>query len=186
MVIECSNCQSRYRVDDDRLVNGEYRFKCSKCGEIVVSRKGDDAAAVGDNPKSGKKRIIVADDTAFFRTMLSDVLIEAGYEVITAIDGEDAFTKIKHELPNVDLLLLDMLMPKMDGFKLIEELRKGAMGKNLPVLALSGVFKSESDREHMKALGVVGYIDKDVSPDQILNRVNMLFSGEAFPEKEVS
>ncbi|MDH3975636.1 MAG: zinc-ribbon domain-containing protein [Deltaproteobacteria bacterium] len=178
MLIECTNCHSRYRLDESRLNEGEARFKCSKCGELVVVGKAGQAAPGEDKSMNEKKRIIVADDTAFFRAMLSDMLTEAGYEVITANDGEEAFTKIKHELPNVDLLLLDMLMPKMDGFQLIEQLRKGAMGKNLPILALSGVFKSESDREHMKSLGVSGYIDKDTPPEQILNRVKMLLSPE--------
>lgn len=178
MIIECSNCHNRYRLDESKLVNGEARFKCSHCGSVVVARKTGQNDSEGAQSKSGKKRIIVADDTAFFRAMLSEILTDAGYEVITANDGEDAFIKIKHELPHVDLLLLDMLMPRMDGFKLIEELRKGAMGKNLPILALSGVFKSESDREHMKALGVTGYIDKDTPPEQILERVNLLLCAE--------
>lgn len=128
---------------------------------------------------SEKKRIVVADDTAFFRAMLSDMLTEAGYEVITATDGEDAFVKIKSELPNLDLVLLDMLMPKMDGFKLIEELKKDSLGEGLPILALSGVFKSDEDRQHMKSLGITGYIDKDTPPEQILNRVNMLLAPPA-------
>ncbi len=48
------------------------------------------------------------------------------------------------------------------------------MGKNLPILALSGVFKSEEDREHMRELGIVGYIDKDTPTERILERVNMI------------
>ena len=138
----------------------------------ATSTPESEPAKIGS--QDGKKRVVVADDTAFFRMMLTDLLTEAGYDVITAVDGEDALIKIKHELPALDLVLLDMLMPKLDGFQVIEELKKGVMANNLPILALSGVFKSESDRDHMKKLGVVGYVDKDTSPDQILERVNMV------------
>jgi len=162
------------------------RFKCKKCSSIVEAKlpavatedrsMSENKAANPDSKdsKDSKKRVIVADDTAFFRMMLTELLTEAGYEVITAVDGEDALIKIKHELPALDLVLLDMLMPKLDGFQVIEELKKGVMANNLPILALSGVFKSDADRDHMKKLGIVGYIDKDTPPDQILERVNMV------------
>ena len=182
MIVECQTCHSRYNVDPSKIPPSGARFKCRKCASIVEVKsiatveapaplEGNDSCKV-DTPR--KKRVVVADDTAFFRMMLSDLLTEAGYEVITAVDGEDALIKIKHELPDLDLVLLDMLMPKMDGFKVIEELNKGVMGRNLPVLALSGVFKSDTDRDHMKELGVLGYVDKDTPPDQILERVNMI------------
>ena len=183
MNVQCQNCHSSYNVDPSKIPPAGARFKCKNCGSIVEVKLPDVAEEVTSMPekgpaktdsKDGKKRIVVADDTAFFRMMLSDLLTEAGYEVITAVDGEDALIKIKHELPDLDLVLLDMLMPKMDGFKVIEELNKGVMGRNLPVLALSGVFKSDTDRDHMKKLGVLGYVDKDTSPDQILERVNMI------------
>ena len=182
MKVECLACHSSYNVDPSKIPPTGARFKCRKCGSIVEVRQPA-AAEATSMPENGpaktdsqdrKKRVVVADDTAFFRMMLTDLLTEAGYEVITAVDGEDALIKIKHELPDLDLVLLDMLMPKLDGFQVIEELRKGVMANNLPILALSGVFKSDADRDHMKKLGVVGYVDKDTSPDQILERVNMV------------
>ena len=188
MNVECLSCHSRYNLDPSKIPSSGARFKCKKCASIieVAPIAGDETAAAlqvnqtaeaGESPDR-KKKIVVADDTAFFRMMLSDLLTEAGYEVITAVDGEDALVKIKHELPELDLVLLDMLMPKMDGFKVIAEIKKGVMGRNLPVLALSAVFKSDTDRDHMKELGVSGYVDKDTSPEQILDRVNMILRPE--------
>ena len=183
MNIECQSCHSSYNIDPSKIPSSGARFKCKKCGSIVEVKRPDDAAEASSisknkpakiDSKDSKKKVIVADDTAFFRMMLTELLTEAGYEVITAVDGEDALIKIKHELPDLDLVLLDMLMPKLDGFQVIEELKKGVMANNLPILALSGVFKSDADRDHMKKLGIVGYIDKDTPPDQILERVNMV------------
>ena len=191
MFIECTNCQSRFKVDESRVGSKGSKFKCSKCDNIIVvpalkkveeeahhsmfKDKPDDQLA---SKAAGKKKIIIADDTSFFREMLKDIMTKDGYEVIVAVDGEEAFQKVKHELPDLDLLLLDMLMPKMDGFTVISEIKKGAMGKDLPILALSGVFKSEEDRERMKELGVAGYIDKDTPPEDILRRVNMILRPE--------
>ena len=188
MNVECRSCHSSYNVDPSKIPPSGARFKCRKCDSIVeVQLPADptDAPSVPekepakDYNKDSKKRVVVADDTAFFRMMLTELLTEAGYEVITAVDGEDALIKIKHELPALDLVLLDMLMPKLDGFQVIEELNKGVMANNLPILALSGVFKSDADRDHMKKLGVVGYVDKDTPPDQILERVNMILRQQA-------
>lgn len=163
MIVECKSCQSRFKLDDVKAEAGG-RFKCSKCGEII------------DLKKEGglRKKIIVADDTEYFRSMIADLLVNQGYEVITAVDGEDALAKVKHELPELDLLLLDMVMPKMDGFTVIREISKGVMGKNLPILTLSGVVKSDEDKAMMRELGVKGYIDKSTPPEEILHRVDML------------
>ncbi len=182
MNVECQTCHSSYNVDPSKIPPSGARFKCRKCGSVVEVKLPAAAEATSmpekepakTDSQDRKKRVVVADDTAFFRMMLTDLLTEAGYEVITAVDGEDALIKIKHELPDLDLVLLDMLMPKMDGFQVIKELKKGVMGKNLPILALSGVFKSDADRDHMKELGVLGYVDKDTPPDQIVERVNMI------------
>ena len=191
MIIECTNCQSRFKVDESKIGSKSSKFKCSKCDSIIVvpalkkaedevhhsmfKDKSDDQLA---SEGGRKKKIIVADDTSFFREMLNDIMTKEGYEVIVAENGEEALNKVKHELPDLDLLLLDMLMPKMDGFAVISEIKKGAMGKDLPILALSGVFKSEEDRERMKELGVAGYIDKDTPPEDILRRVNMILRPE--------
>ena len=168
MIVECKSCKSRFKLDDAKAEKGG-RCKCSKCGEIIEVKK-----------TTGRpKKIIVADDTALFRFMMEDLLVKKGYEVITAVDGEDALIKVKHEMPDLDLLLLDMVMPKMDGFEVIREINKGEMGKNLPILTLSGVIKSDEDKAAMKEMGVRGYIDKSTPPEEILRRVDMLLNPEA-------
>lgn len=174
MIVECEKCQKKYKIDEEKTDSLGSGFVCSKCR----NETGFPASVVVKKPESAsrKKKIIIADDTAFFRAMLKDLLTESGYEVITAANGEEALLKVKHELPDLDLLLLDMLMPKMDGFQVIEEIKKGAMGRNLPILALSGVFKSDEDKALMKKLGVVGYVDKNTPPEQILNRVHLILT----------
>jgi len=174
MVVTCSGCSSNYKVNESSISGSHARFKCKKCGNLIEFEVDAGPSTVEELKGEVKKKIVVADDTAFFRIMLKDLLEAEGYEVVTANDGEDALIKIKHELPQLDLVLLDMLMPKMDGFQVISEVKKGVMGQSLPILALSGVFKSDSDREHMKELGILGYIDKDTPTEEIVRRVNMI------------
>jgi len=126
-----------------------------------------------------KKRILVADDTKFYCAIVEDLLKSEGYEVLTAYDGLEALKKVKAELPNLNLLILDLLMPKMTGFDVLREIRKDPNGANLPVLAITGVFKQSSEIESLKKLGAVGYITKNSKPEEILRRVKFALGEES-------
>ena len=128
------------------------------------------------------KRILVADDTRFFCAVLEDLLTTEGYEVILAHDGLETLKKVKSELPRLDLLILDLLMPKMTGFEVLREIRKEPGGEGLVVLAITGVFKQSSEIEQLKKLGAIGYISKNSSPEEILRRVKFAL-GEGGGEK---
>jgi len=118
-----------------------------------------------------KKKILVADDTRFFCAILEDLLTSNGYEVMIAHDGLEALKMAKASLPDLDLLVLDLLMPKMTGFDVLREIRKDPDGEKLAVLAITGVFKQSTEIEMLKKLGAVGYIAKNSQPDEILRRV---------------
>ncbi len=117
---------------------------------------------------------MVADDTLPMRIMLEDVLKEAGYNVITAGDGDEAWKLIQQEKDQLDLLILDLLMPKLTGFEILNKIR-GEMEGNIPVLAITGVFQSEKDISRLKELGAIGYLTKTALVDEILFRVNQVF-----------
>ena len=121
--------------------------------------------------ENSPKRILVADDTRFFCAVLEDLLTSEGYEVVLAYDGLEALQKTKDEMPGLDLLILDLLMPKMTGFDVLREVRKEPDGAELAVLAITGVFKQSSEIEMLKKLGALGYISKSSPPEEILRRV---------------
>lgn len=123
----------------------------------------------------GKKRILVADDTPPMRIMLEDVLREAGYEVATAGDGEEAWNLIVGEKQEWDLVILDLLMPKMTGFEILTRLQKEGKGKAAPILVITGIFKSEKEINRLRELGAIGYLTKTALVDEILFRVNRVF-----------
>jgi len=120
------------------------------------------------------KRILVADDTLPMRVMLQDVLVEAGYEVTTAVDGGEAWDQLKEHGKSFDLLILDLLMPKMTGFEILEKLSELSLGKK-KVIVVTGIFKSQKEVQRLRELGATGYITKSALVDEILFRVNQVF-----------
>jgi len=118
--------------------------------------------------------VLVADDDPEMRRITAVVLESKGYQVRTADDGEDALAKIEEQEP--DLLVLDLLMPKMDGFDVCMRLkeRRERAGKRIPILILSAVREESSRRryelETEMDLDVDDYITKPISPPILLQR----------------
>jgi chemosensory pili system protein ChpA (sensor histidine kinase/response regulator) len=135
--------------------------------------------------EGSKKRILVVDDTEIFRVLMQDLLEKTGYEVLTARDGLEALQTIKHELPNLHLVLLDLLLPKMTGFDVLREIRQGKLGESLPILVITNVFKDAAQIERVKQLGANGYISKDLNASEIVERIQRTLS-EGHEESEGS
>lgn len=130
------------------------------------------------------KKILLADDSVFFRTKLSTILSEAGHEVSFASDGREVLTKIiekKEGNGKLDLLILDLQMPHIDGFGVLEELQKKGLTGKFPVLAVTGVYEPGDVLKRIKALGADGLLTKGFSPEQVLHRIHQLI----FPQDEV-
>ncbi len=88
-------------------------------------------------------KILVADDEPDMRSLLSDLLEEAGHEVTEAENGQVAYQQIQQELP--DLVLMDVLMPMMDGIQVLQRLRNDAATQSLPVILLTAFSLSDED-----------------------------------------
>jgi uncharacterized protein (TIGR02266 family) len=125
--------------------------------------------------KQAAKKIVVVDDTLPLRVMLEDLLVDAGYEVQTASDGVEGWEILSSQIKHIDLLVLDLLMPRMSGFDVLSKLKAEFPDRKFPVLVISGVFKSEKDIQRLKELGANGYLSKNAVVDEILYRVNTFF-----------
>lgn len=113
-------------------------------------------------------KILAVDDSASMRQMVSFTLQGAGYEVVEACDGKDAFDKAKKG--GVDLVLSDVNMPVMDGIALIKNLRTLPDYKFTPILMLTTESAADKKSEG-KAAGATGWIVKPFNPDQLLNTI---------------
>ena len=117
------------------------------------------------------KTIMTVDDSATIRQMLNFTLTDAGFEVIEAVDGVDACTKLK-ENP-VNMVITDLNMPQMDGIELIREVRKDPANRFVPIIMLT-TESQETKKQEGKAAGASGWIVKPFSPEQLLAVVKMV------------
>ncbi len=111
------------------------------------------------------KTILTVDDSASVRQMVSFTLKEAGYEVIEAVDGKDALSKLDGK--SIQMVLTDLNMPNMDGIELIRNLRANPACKFIPVIMLTTESQAEKKQEG-KAAGATGWIVKPFKPEQLL------------------
>lgn len=123
-------------------------------------------------------KILVVDDDPDIRDVLTTVLEADGYEVVTASDGIEGLATLKAERP--DLMVLDLLMPKMDGYAVCKELKDPRWSKyaNIPILVLTSVREDASRRRYEletgMAMDVDDYVEKPINPPIILERVQKL------------
>lgn len=119
------------------------------------------------------RKVLVVDDHAHIREVITFALKRAGYEVATAGDGAAALRHIERNAP--ELVILDILMPEMDGLEVCRALRgSGGSGRNLPILFLSSK-DDEVDRIVGLELGADDYIVKPFSPRELVARVKAHF-----------
>jgi two-component system cell cycle response regulator DivK len=112
-----------------------------------------------DMKKGSARKILVVEDNQDNREMVVKVLKFNGYEVIEAVDGEEGIEKAKTEAPA--LILLDIYLPKMDGYEVAKRLKGDTGLKDIPVIALTA-HAMKGNREQALAAGCDGYISKPI------------------------
>ncbi|HOA96387.1 GGDEF domain-containing response regulator [Acetivibrio saccincola] len=115
-----------------------------------------------------KKKILIIEDTEFMKKLISDVLKEAGYEVVTASSGEEGLQKVREEKP--DLVLLDVVMPGMDGFEVCRILREDESNNLMPIIMLTAQENEDHKLEGLE-LGADDYIIKPFNSRELVSRV---------------
>lgn len=125
------------------------------------------------------KNILIADDSVFFRTKLSDILVEAGHRVRFAKDGRELISEIKIDAKSIDLLMLDLQMPDIDGFGVLQWISEQGLKGSFPILVITGVYEPGEIMDRLRSMGASGLMTKGLTPEQIIFRVNRLL----FPEK---
>ncbi|MFQ5428069.1 MAG: response regulator [Thermodesulfobacteriota bacterium] len=124
-----------------------------------------------------KKRVFIADDSLFFRMRLGEILADGGHEVTSSKDGRELIENILNDTKGIDILILDLHMPDMDGFEVLEWIKeKGYTGK-FPIMVITSVYDPMEVIGRLKELGVARLISKAFTPEHIIFMVNnVLFS----------
>ena len=120
----------------------------------------------------GKKiRVLVVEDTPFYREILSRMLRDLGVEVVSARDGERALEKIKNE-KNISAVITDWMMPNMDGIAFVKHIRNIPGMEKTPILMVTG--HDTSQAKIAQAAGVNEFLHKPVSLKELVQKFNMI------------
>jgi len=115
------------------------------------------------------KRILTIDDSKTIRDMLMLTLAEAGFEVLQAVDGQDGLDVLDKE--QVDVVITDINMPRMDGYEVIRHLRNNSAHKSTPILVLTT--ESEVDKKNLaRVAGATGWMVKPFDPQRLIATIN--------------
>ena len=118
-----------------------------------------------------KGKILVVDDEIYIVHILDFSLGMEGYEVLTALDGEQALEKARAEKP--DLIVLDIMMPKLDGYETCKRLKADPDTKDVPVILLSAKGRNVDQKVGFE-VGADDYITKPFSPRKLVERINAI------------
>jgi DNA-binding response OmpR family regulator len=119
-------------------------------------------------------KILVVEDDRFLRELIVKKLSQEGFEVDFAVDGEDGLTKIKEGKP--DIVLLDLILPTIDGFEVLRKLKEEDIVPSLPVIILSNLGQRE-DIEKGLSLGAADYLVKaHFTPDEIIQKIKSILT----------
>lgn len=122
---------------------------------------------------NGRKKILLVDDDINTREMYAEVFKISGFEVVEADDGVDGLDKATKTVP--DVIFTGIIMPRMDGFEMIETLKKNIATCNIPII-ISSHLGRESDRQRANLLGVRDFIIRDVTPPrEVVERIKAVF-----------
>ncbi|MDO8663534.1 MAG: response regulator [Candidatus Wildermuthbacteria bacterium] len=115
------------------------------------------------------KKILIVEDDKFLRELITQKLSKEGFEVRDAVDGEDGIKKIKEERP--DLVLLDLILPSIDGFEVLSRIKGDLALSSIPVIILSNLGQKEDVERGLK-LGAVDYLIKaHFTPGEIIEKI---------------
>ena len=113
-------------------------------------------------------KVLVVDDEEYIQHILNFSFGAEGYDVVTAADGEEGIKKAKSEKP--DIIVLDIMMPKMDGYEACKRLKTDPSTKSIPVILLTAKGR-EVDRKLGSQAGADDYVVKPFSPGRLIERV---------------
>lgn len=118
------------------------------------------------------KKILIIEDDKFLRELISRKISDEGFDVAEAVDGEEGVKKVKTEKP--DLILLDLILPGVDGFEVLSRVKEDLNSASIPVIILSNLGQKEEVEKGLK-LGAVDYLIKaHFTPGEIVEKIKAI------------
>ena len=118
------------------------------------------------------KKILIIEDDKFLRELIGQKLLKEGYDIVEAVDGEKGIKTIKDEKP--DLVLLDLILPGMDGFEVLTKIKEDAGIADIRVIILSNLGQKDDIEKGLK-MGAVDYLIKaHFTPGEIIDKIKVV------------
>ena len=162
--------QEASRLDANNVIlSGQVNALAIRMDEIRRQNEINETRLTG-------KRILVVDDSPTVRKLISGKLEKSGHEVVCASDGVEALEQLEAGLP--DLVLLDITMPRMDGYEVCKQIRANPLAKDLPVVMISGK-DGFFDKVRGRMAGSTGYVTKPFGPETLMKALETYLLPEA-------
>ena len=118
------------------------------------------------------KKILIVEDDKFLRELIGQKLLKEGYDIVEAVDGEKGIKSVKDEKP--DLILLDLILPGMDGFEVLTKIKEDSKIAQIPVIILSNLGQKDDIEKGLK-IGAADYLIKaHFSPGEIIDKIKAI------------
>lgn len=115
------------------------------------------------------QKILIIEDDKFLRELITQKLVKEDFEISEAVDGEEGIKKIKEEKP--DLVLLDLILPGIDGFEVLSRMKKELTSASIPVIILSNLGQKDDVEKGLK-MGAIDYLIKaHFTPGEIIDKI---------------
>jgi CheY-like chemotaxis protein len=183
MIVRCPQCGTQFRLVAVGRAEKVVRYLCPGCHDIVqIDLQMDEVRSTSSSVSYGRlerqKTVVVADDSPKMLELAGLLLGEAGFKVLRAADGLEALEIIQERHP--DLVVLDLLMPRMNGFEVLKKMQQDERIRDTPVVVISGLYKDDILKE-LNALGADDFVPKDSMRRKLVARARRLVSPDATP-----
>ncbi len=162
-------------------LGGQHRIQKTELESVLADRGGYSIPASEKEPEpefAGRllspRKILIVDDDPDIRKITTRFLSTQGYEIAVASDGFEAGARVMDFNP--DLLVLDLVMPGMDGFEVCKRIKENPRTSHIKVLAITG-YDTEENRDQIMKAGADGYLAKPVENARLLEEVEVLLAG---------
>jgi twitching motility two-component system response regulator PilH len=171
--VTCPECQTSFHVHGPSGGGSRVKAKCPHCHYLFGILPDEMEPVSAAPPHQEGAKILVVEDTEFFRVYLTDLLTEAGFRVTTVKDGMEALERLDAERP--DLVVTDLLMPRVNGFELCRKIKTHPTTASLPVIMMTEVYtkkhyQTEAHQEHKAD----DFLTKPFRPEDLLTRIRRL------------
>jgi len=170
VIIKCSGCGKTYKVHTDRLPQGVSTFPCRKCGSLLPIDGIDASDQPGEVAVEGALTVLVAVNEDELAALVQRILQRHAYRVLVVSTGEQTLKTV--QLESVDLLLINIYLPDMMGFEVLERMGEMEGSQRIPVILLSSVHHAAKYKRAPTSLyGADDYLERHHLPDLLIPKI---------------